>query len=134
MLMTGAVGTVVKVADPIRAGVVGLGYFGSFHAKHYAANPASDLIGVVDADMARAEAAGRLHGAAAHASHEALIGKVDAVSITVPTSLHHRVASDFIEAGVHVLVEKPVTDDPDTARDLVRRARRKGVVLQVGHI
>ncbi len=118
----------------VRAGVVGLGYFGSFHAKHYAANPEVALVGVVDADPGRAQAVAERVGAAPLTDHRDLIGKVEAVSIAVPTSLHHAVARDFIEAGIHVLVEKPVTHDPDSARDLIARARKAGVVLQVGHI
>jgi predicted dehydrogenase len=118
----------------IRTGVVGLGYFGSFHARHYAAHPGATLIGVVDADPARARAAAAAHGAESFADHRALIGRVDAVSVAVPTALHHRVASELIDAGIHVLVEKPVTDTPETARDLLDRAGRAGVLLQVGHI
>jgi len=63
-----------------------------------------------------------------------LIGKVDAVSITVPTSLHHAVAADLIDAGVHVLIEKPICDTAEAARDLIARAQARGVVLQIGHI
>ena len=118
----------------IRTGVVGLGYFGSFHARHYAAHPGAALIGVVDADPARARAAADAHGAEPFADHRALIGRVDAVSVAVPTALHHRVAGELIDAGIHVLVEKPVTDTPATARDLLARAGRADVLLQVGHI
>jgi predicted dehydrogenase len=118
----------------IRTGVVGLGYFGSFHASHYAAHPGATLVGVVDADPARASAAATAHGAEPFADHRALIGRVDAVSVAVPTALHHRIAGELIDAGIHVLVEKPVTDTPDTARDLLDRAGRADVLLQVGHI
>jgi len=118
----------------IRAGVVGLGYFGSFHARHYAAHPGAVLVGVVDADPGRASAAALAHGAEPFADHHALIGRVDAVSVAVPTALHHRIAGELIDAGVHVLVEKPVTDTPDTARDLLERADHACVLLQVGHI
>jgi predicted dehydrogenase len=120
--------------DRIRTGVIGLGYFGSFHARQHAANPKGRLVGVVDADSVRADTAATQHGATAFSDHRDLIGKVDAVSITVPTSLHHAVAGDFIDAGIHVLIEKPIADTPAAARDLVRRAERSGVVLQIGHI
>ena len=63
-----------------------------------------------------------------------LIGVADAVSVAVPTSHHHRVAGELIDAGIHVLVEKPIADGSAAAADLVARARRAGVVLQVGHI
>ena len=118
----------------IRTGVIGLGYFGSFHARQHAANPKGRLVAVVDADRARAEAVAAQYGAMALFDHRELFGKVDAVSITVPTSLHHAVAADFIDAGIHVLIEKPICDTPDAARDLIARAEAKGVVLQIGHI
>ncbi|MCX5515260.1 Gfo/Idh/MocA family protein [Kaistia algarum] len=118
----------------IRTGVVGLGYFGSFHARHHAANAKSRLVGVVDADSARADAAAATHGAQAFSDHRDLIGRVDAVSITVPTSLHHGVAGDFLDAGVHVLIEKPIAHSPEAARDLIARAKASGAVLQIGHI
>jgi len=122
------------MANTIRTGVVGLGYFGSFHANHYARLPGAVLVGVVDSDPGKADAAAAAHKTRAYSDHRSLIGAVDAVSITVPTSLHHRVARDFIDAGVHVLIEKPVSDDVASAEDLVDSARRAGVVLQVGHI
>ncbi|MCX5493467.1 Gfo/Idh/MocA family oxidoreductase [Kaistia dalseonensis] len=118
----------------IKTGVIGLGYFGSFHARHHAANPKSQLVAVVDADGTRAAAAADQHGAIAFSDHRDLIGKVDAVSITVPTSLHHAVAGELIDAGIHVLIEKPIADTPTAARDLMRRADARGVVLQIGHI
>lgn len=117
-----------------RTAVVGLGYFGRFHARHHAANPDCDLVAVCDVDRARAEAVAAEFGGAAETDHRALIGRVDGVSITVPTSLHFQVARDFIEAGVHVLIEKPITDDIASADRLVAMAEDRGVVLQVGHI
>ncbi len=121
------------MAERIRTGVVGLGYFGNFHARHYAAHPDAILVGVADPRPERAEVAAG-HGSAFFADYRELIGQVDAVSIAVPTSLHHAVAGAFIDAGVAVLVEKPVTDDVATAGDLVERAANKGVVFNVGHI
>jgi len=118
----------------IRTGVIGLGYFGSFHARQHAANPKGRLVAVVDADRARAEAVAAQYDAAPLADHRDLIGKVDAVSITVPTSQHHAVAAEMIDAGVHVLIEKPICDTPASARDLIARAEKRGVVLQIGHI
>jgi predicted dehydrogenase len=122
------------MAGAIRVGVVGLGYFGSFHAKHYANNPDARLIAVVDADRGRAEAKAAELSADAFTAHRDLIGKVDAVSIAAPTSLHHDIAADLIDAGIHVLIEKPITDDSRTARDIVRRATARRVVCEVGHI
>ena len=119
---------------PIRVGVVGLGYFGAHHVRHYAAHDGADLVAVVDVDAARAAEVAAANGATPLDDYRALIGKVDAVSVTVPTSEHHAVASDLVEAGIHVFVEKPITVDVATAADLVARAERRGIRLQVGHI
>lgn len=127
-------GEVGLSSGAIRTAVVGLGYFGSFHARHHAAHPKGQLVAVVDADPERANAAAAAHDAEPLADHRDLIGRVDAVSITVPTSLHHRVAGDLLDAGIHVLIEKPIADAPAAARDLIARAKRSGAVLQVGHI
>jgi predicted dehydrogenase len=66
--------------------------------------------------------------------HRGLIGRVDAVSVTAPTSAHHAIAGDLIDAGIHVFVEKPIAADVASAADLVARAERAGTRLQVGHI
>ena len=115
-------------------GVVGAGAFGRHHARHYAGHPDARLIAVADADGARAQAVAADTGAEACADHRALIGRVDAVSIAVPATLHHTVACDFLDAGVHVFMEKPLAVDSASAEDLVERAERAGVILQVGHI
>ncbi|HXG78537.1 MAG TPA: Gfo/Idh/MocA family oxidoreductase [Methyloceanibacter sp.] len=118
----------------MRVAVVGSGYFGRFHANHYARNPRARLIAVVDADAARAEAVAQEFGAEAVTDHRALIGKIDAASVAVPTPLHYEIARDLIEAGIHVLVEKPLTDSEETGRALTKLAEARKVVLQVGHI
>lgn len=118
----------------IDVGVVGLGYFGSHHARHHAAHPGARLVAVVDADPARAQSAGKDYNAGVFGDHRDLIGKITAASVAVPTSEHHRVAGELIDAGVHVLVEKPLAADAREAADLVERANRRGVRLQVGHI
>lgn len=119
---------------PIRVGVIGLGSFGSHHVRHYAAHPTANLVAVVDVDGARAAAVAAANDAVALSDHRALIGRVDAVSVTVPTSEHHAVASELVEAGIHVFVEKPITSDVPSAADLVARAARHKVQIQVGHI
>lgn len=111
---------------------MGLGSFGSHHARHHAAHPLTDLVALSDADPARADAAVERHGGKAFTDYRALVGQVDAVSVTVPASLHHEVAGFFVDNGVHVLVEKPITATVEEGRDLVARAVRAGIVLQVG--
>ncbi len=120
--------------EGIRVGVVGAGAFGRHHVRHYAGHADARLVGVADADPARAEAVVADTGAEAFADHHGLIGKVDAVSITAPATFHHAIAADFLDAGVHVFMEKPLAVDSASAEDLVDRAGRAGVVLQVGHI
>ena len=118
----------------VRVGVIGVGYLGQFHAEKYRHNPDVELVGVVDADPARvAQIAEKLH-TKPFSDPAQLLGQVDAVSIVVPTILHHRVAKQFLEQGVHVLLEKPITVTLEQADELIALADRKGLVLQIGHI
>ena len=119
---------------PIKVGVVGVGAFGSHHARHYAANPSATLVALADADDARARAAAARYGGRAVADWRDMIGEIEGVSIAVPASMHAQVAGVFIDAGVHVLIEKPIALVSSEARDLIRRAADRGVVLQVGHV
>ena len=118
----------------VRTAVIGVGYLGRFHAQKYAALPDSELVAVVDADPeARARVAGEL-GCRAVADYRELLDEVEAVSIATPTPLHFPIASDCLEHGIHVLVEKPITETPEQARELVALAARRKLVLQVGHL
>jgi predicted dehydrogenase len=118
----------------IRTAVIGVGYLGKFHADKYAACDGSELVAVVDADQSRlAEVAGLL-GVNAVADYRDLAGKVDAVSIVVPTKAHFEVAEYFLSRGVHVLLEKPMTATLEEAVELNRIAAEKGVVLQIGFL
>jgi len=118
----------------IRVGVVGVGAFGRHHARHYALQPGAELTAIADTDMARARQVAADLGGEAFADHRALIGRVDAVSIAVPASRHAEIAGVFVDAGVHVLVEKPIATDSAAARALIRRAAQGGAILQVGHV
>jgi predicted dehydrogenase len=122
------------MADQIRTAVVGTGYFGRFHANHYTKNPRANLVAVVDTDEARARVIADEFGAEPVSDLREILGRVDAVSVAVPTPAHYAIARDAIEAGLHVLVEKPITDTVETAIALTELAEAKGVVLQVGHI
>ena len=117
----------------LRAGVVGVGHLGQHHARLYAALPDSTLVGVTDQDVARARAIADRHGAQAFGSLSDLLPHVDLVSVAVPTSGHFAVAKACLEAGKHVLVEKPIAVRPAEAHELVRLAAAKGCRLQVGH-
>jgi len=118
----------------MRTAVVGVGYLGRFHAQKYRAISGSELVGIADPSAAAREAVGAELGVAAHADYRELLGKVDAVSIVTPTPLHYPIAREFLEAGAHVLVEKPVTATLAEGNSLIEAARRAGRVLQVGHL
>jgi predicted dehydrogenase len=117
-----------------RCAVVGVGYLGKFHAQKYAALPNAELIAVVDASPQQAAAVAADCNCRAVTDYRELLGRVEAVSIAVPTTLHYPIARDFLEHGTHVLLEKPITTTVEEAADLNRIAREKGVILQVGHL
>jgi hypothetical protein len=121
-------------AEKIAVGVVGVGYLGKYHAEKYAASSKARLVAVVDVDEERARAVARRLATEALTDYRQLFGRVQCVSVAVPTRLHHRVARDFIEAGIDVLVEKPIAANLDQGRDLVDIAQSKGVIFQVGHL
>jgi predicted dehydrogenase len=118
----------------LRAAVVGVGHLGRFHAQKYDAIENVDLVGVVDLNPDQAETVARDLGVKAFTRHEDLIGLVDAVSVAVPTVDHFNVASALLDAGIHVLIEKPITKTLDEADRLIALAKNKGLVLQVGHL
>jgi predicted dehydrogenase len=118
----------------MRTAVIGVGYLGRFHAQKYAALQNSELIGIADpSETARAAVSAEL-GVPGHADYRELLGRVDAVSIVTPTPQHFAVAKEFLEAGTHVLVEKPMTTTVEEGVALVEAARRAGRALQVGHL
>lgn len=119
---------------PLRTAVIGVGHFGRFHAEKYARNPQAALAAIVDRDQARARETASRFGAEALDDYRALFGRVDAVSIAVPTSAHFEVAKACLENGIHVLIEKPITETLDQADALIALADAKGLVLQVGHL
>jgi len=118
----------------ILVGVVGVGYLGKFHAEKYAASNQATLVGVVDVNEERALEIAKNLRTQALTDYRQLFGQVQCVSIAVPTQLHYRITRDFLEAGVDVLVEKPLTPDIAEARDLVDLAQAKQRILQVGHL
>jgi predicted dehydrogenase len=118
----------------IRAGVVGTGHMGQYHARVYAELWDVDLVGVVDVDAGRAAAVARVYDSEPFGDHRDLIGRVDVASVAVPTEQHYHVTRDLLEAGVSVLVEKPMAPTLEEARDLFAIARRSGAALQVGHV
>ncbi|HEY6104046.1 MAG TPA: Gfo/Idh/MocA family oxidoreductase [bacterium] len=119
---------------PLRVGVVGLGQWGRHHARICASLTDVELTGVVDRNRTELRGVVNRYHTSGYTDHRELIGKVDAVSIAVPTALHHAVARDFLHAGIHVLVEKPITTTVEEAEELVALAERAEVTLLVGHV
>jgi predicted dehydrogenase len=118
----------------LRAGVVGVGYLGRFHAEKYATAPDVELAAVVDSDPARAAEVAARFGCRACSEVADLAGIVDCASVAVPTPFHRDVGARLLEAGIDVLVEKPIAATLDEARDLVHIAETHGRILQVGHL
>lgn len=118
----------------MKIGVIGVGSLGQHHARVYSQIPEVELFGVCDVDKKRAEKISKNFNAQPFSDYKELIGKVDAVSIVVPTPLHYSVAKDFLNAGIHCLVEKPITNDVSQAEELLKIANEKNIVLQIGHI
>ncbi len=118
----------------ISVGVVGTGHLGSLHTKMYATMDFVELKGVYDVDATKAEQVAAQFGTKAYESLERLVEDVEALSIATTTKAHFDVARKAIEQGVHVLVEKPITETIGQARTLVETAEQKRVKLQVGHI
>ena len=120
--------------DTVRTAVIGVGYLGRFHAQKYAALPDSRLVAVVDASPEARDRVAAEVGCRAVADYCDILGEVDAVSIATPTPLHFPIARECLQHGIHVLVEKPVTETPAQARALIDLAARHGRILQVGHL
>jgi predicted dehydrogenase len=118
----------------IGVGVVGVGHLGQHHARNYSEMEGCHLVGVADTDHKVATRIANNLRTQAFFDHKMLLGEVDAVSIAVPTVGHHGVAKAFLEAGVHVMIEKPITSTVEEARELIDLAHAKNLILQVGHI
>jgi predicted dehydrogenase len=116
-----------------RVAVVGVGHLGRHHARIYAAMGGVDLVGVVDTNRPRADEIARTFATAAIPDARDLLGRVDAVSVAVPTEAHVDVALPFLEAGIAVLVEKPLASSLDEADRLIASAEKHHAVLAVGH-
>lgn len=119
---------------PLRVGVVGVGYLGRIHARIYSQMPNVELVGVADIDGNAAAEISSLYGCPGFTDSNALIGKVDAVSIAVPTSSHEEVALPYLDAGVHMLLEKPIAPTVAQAESIVAAAEARGLVLLIGHL
>ena len=120
--------------EKVRIGVVGIGHLGRYHLQKYEKLEPCEIVAAADVVAERAARAAALHGCRAMTDYRDMIGAVDAVSVAVPTRCHHAVAGAFLEAGVHVLLEKPIAETLDQADELISLADRNGLVFQIGFV
>ena len=120
--------------QPVRVGVIGIGNMGWHHARVLSLLRDAELVGVADPDAERGRLAVEQFGCRWFSSYEEMLGEVEAVCIAVPTLLHHRVGMACFQAGVHVLIEKPIAASQEEAAELIQAADAAGRLLQVGHI
>src|SRR3954468_14959293 len=116
----------------LRIAVIGVGHLGKHHARILSTLPGASLTAVVDTNAARASEIAAAHGSTAVTSYRDVLGRVDAVTLAVPTELHREIALPFLDAGVHVLVEKPMARSLAEADDMIQAAAKSGAVLAVG--
>ena len=117
----------------IKVGVIGLGAMGQHHARLYSQMDCK-LAGVADVDPERAKEIGEKYGVPYYSDYHELLSKVDAVSIAIPTTLHHAVAMEFLNKGIHCLVEKPIAFSLAEADEMIAASKKHKVNLAVGHI
>ena len=120
--------------EKIKVGVVGVGYFGQFHAEKYAKLEGVELVGVVDINTSRARDIAKRYRTQPFDHHAHLLNKVQAVSIAAPTSFHYSMTKDFFLQGIDVLLEKPISNTLEEADELIRLAASQGLIFQVGHL
>ena len=120
--------------NKIRVGVIGVGSLGQHHARVYASLPETELVGVVDALPERAREIASRFDTGAYSDYKDLFGKVDAVSIAAPTTLHAEIGVHCLKEGIHVLAEKPIAHTLEAADQLIQAARENDRVLQIGHL
>ncbi len=118
----------------IKSAVIGVGYLGKFHAQKYAELSQSELIAVCDNNIEAASTVADDLGTRAINKLTELLPEVDAVSIVVPTQLHHEIAKQCLQAGKHVLLEKPMTTTLAEAKELIKLANENNCILQIGHL
>lgn len=120
--------------NPVRCAVIGVGYLGKYHAEKYTKIKNAELVAVCDLMPDVVKAFAEKFQTTPVTDYRTLIGKVDAVSIVTPTFTHFEIAKFFIENGVHVLLEKPITTTVAEADMLIELAKKNKVILQVGHL
>ncbi|MCS6984120.1 MAG: Gfo/Idh/MocA family oxidoreductase [Leptospiraceae bacterium] len=123
-----------KSRPRLKFGIVGVGHMGAYHLNVVSSLPSHELIGIYEVNPERAREMAERYDTVAFESLESLFKEVEAVVIAVPTSWHYELARQALESGVHVLLEKPMTDSLEKAEALISLAAERGLVLQVGHV
>ena len=118
----------------VRAGVVGVGHMGRYHVGVYSEIPNVKLVGVSDLNETRGREIAEKYNTIFYKDYKELFNKADVISIAVPTSHHYKTTKDFLMAGIHVLVEKPMTKSIKEAMEMFEIADKKGLTLHVGHV
>ncbi|MCZ7586976.1 MAG: Gfo/Idh/MocA family oxidoreductase [Deltaproteobacteria bacterium] len=119
---------------PVRVGIVGVGHMGRYHVGAYSEINNVEIAALADRDESRLKMISDEFDLPVFGDYRHIFDKVDAVSIAVPTNLHYTVVKEFLEAGVHVLVEKPITRTLAEAEELFDLAERKNLQLHIGHV
>ncbi len=114
--------------------VIGVGKMGEYHVGVLSEMREADLVGIVDVNEDRVRSLGEKYEVSWFTDPKELYGKVDLVVIAVPTDLHYPIASEFLNAGIHVLLEKPCSNNLEHARELFQIAENKNLILQIGHV
>ncbi len=120
--------------DKVKAGVIGVGHLGRYHARVYSQIPEAQLIGVYDTDREKVKKIAKEFDTRYFENLNDLLEATEAVSLVVPTTFHYSLACDILDRGIHLLVEKPITETVKQAEELVSLAKAKKLILQVGHI
>ncbi len=118
----------------IKLAVIGVGHLGQYHVKNLSSLPDVELVGVMDTNHQRALEISHRYNVPVIDSYDDLLGKVNGVTVVVPTSHHYEVGKFFLENKIHTLLEKPITSTLKEASELVQLAKENNVLLQVGHV
>ncbi|MBA2656465.1 MAG: Gfo/Idh/MocA family oxidoreductase [Tatlockia sp.] len=118
----------------LKCAVIGVGYLGRFHAEKYQSLANANLLAVCDINKEACEAVSKALKVPAYSDYKELFGKVDAVSIAATTNKHYEIAKDCLQQGIHVLIEKPITETVQQAEELIAIAKMQNLKLQVGHL
>ena len=117
-----------------KVGVIGTGKMGEYHVGVLSEMPETNLVGIVDNNKDRANLISKRYNVPCYYEYKDLISKVDTIIVALPTSLHYSVGKEFLEAGIHTLLEKPCTDNLSQAEELFEIANNNNLVLHIGHI